>query len=105
MVLALNEWMSKKPKPGSRSDTSPREVELKFAGDEGAIANVQQSKLIARWAEKAADVHQLKSTYYDMPDHALRTAGYTLRLRDKGGGLCSNAQEHCCKYQVKHISF
>lgn len=61
-----------------------REIELKFLLPPEA-ANLALAELKALQAGDGA-VRQLDATYFDTPDHALRRAGYGLRVRDGEGG-------------------
>lgn len=61
-----------------------REIELKFLLPPEAAAQAL-SELKAVQAGEGA-VRQLDATYFDTPDHALRRAGYGLRVRDGEGG-------------------
>lgn len=61
-----------------------REIELKFLLPPEA-AGLALAELTAVQAGEGA-VRQLDATYFDTPDHALRRAGYGLRVRDGEGG-------------------
>jgi len=61
-----------------------REIELKFLLPPEA-AGQALAELTAVDAGEGA-VRQLDATYFDTPDHALRRAGYGLRVRDGEGG-------------------
>ncbi|PZR30364.1 CHAD domain-containing protein [Caulobacter segnis] len=61
-----------------------REIELKFLLPPEA-ASLALAELKALQAGDGA-VRQLDATYFDTPDHALRRAGYGLRVRDGEGG-------------------
>lgn len=61
-----------------------REIELKFLLPPEA-ASLALAELKAVQAGEGA-VRQLDATYFDTPDHALRRAGYGLRVRDGEGG-------------------
>ena len=61
-----------------------REIELKFLLPPEAAA-LALAELKAVQAGEGA-VRQLDATYFDTPDHALRRAGYGLRVRDGEGG-------------------
>lgn len=61
-----------------------REIELKFLLPPEA-ASLALAELKALRAGDGA-VRQLDATYFDTPDHALRRAGYGLRVRDGEGG-------------------
>jgi triphosphatase len=56
------------------------EIELKFL-----IAPEASSEILARLEGREA-VRQLDATYFDTPDHALRKAGFGLRIRDGEDG-------------------
>ncbi len=56
------------------------EIELKFL-----VAPEASSEILARLKGREA-VRQLDATYFDTPDHALRKAGYGLRIRDGEDG-------------------
>ena len=60
----------------------PREVELKFELDPGAVAPVEAA--LARLAAGRPKRERLHSTYFDTPRLALREAGITLRVRRIG---------------------
>ncbi len=57
-----------------------REIELKFL-----IAPEASDAVLAR-LDGREDVRRLDATYYDTADHALRRAGFGLRVRDGDGG-------------------
>jgi triphosphatase len=61
-----------------------REIELKFL----LPSEAAESALAELKTFQAGDgaVRQLDATYFDTPDHALRRAGYGLRVRDGEGG-------------------
>ncbi|PHY18526.1 CHAD domain-containing protein [Caulobacter sp. BP25] len=61
-----------------------REIELKFLLPPEA-ASLALAELKAVQGGEGA-VRQLDATYFDTPDHALRRAGYGLRVRDGEGG-------------------
>ena len=58
------------------------ELELKFA-----LSPVRGDEIIGRLAAVGAKpvARKLRSIYFDAPDHALRRAGFTLRVRGDGG--------------------
>lgn len=56
------------------------EIELKFL-----IAPEASNEILARLGGQEA-VRQLDATYFDTPDHALRKAGFGLRIRDGDNG-------------------
>src|SRR5687768_12478291 len=59
-----------------------REVELKLELEPGASALLKKHELLAGGPGKAADQ---VSTYFDTPDGKLRTAGFSLRVREAKG--------------------
>ena len=58
-----------------------REIELKFL-----LPPEAASQALAALNGDEGAVRQLDATYFDTPDHALRRAGYGLRVRDGEGG-------------------
>jgi inorganic triphosphatase YgiF len=62
-----------------------QETELKFVGDERALGALRQSEMFLDFAgyRNATTVVRC-ATYYDTEDHALREAGYVLRVRGEG---------------------
>src|SRR5215207_5970201 len=65
-----------------RTRKEPREVELKFELDPGAVAPVEAA--LARLSARRPKRERLRSTYFDTPRYALREAGITLRVRRIG---------------------
>ncbi|MDR6627598.1 inorganic triphosphatase [Caulobacter segnis] len=61
-----------------------REIELKFLLPPEAAGQALAELETVQAGEGA--VRQLDATYFDTPDHALRRAGYGLRVRDGEGG-------------------
>ena len=60
-----------------------RETELKFELTPQALGDLQQHRAFL----VDADSSRLRSTYFDTPDHDLRTAGVSLRVRNQNGGF------------------
>lgn len=60
----------------------PEEVELKLELEPKDLRRLEQSPLL-RDEDEATD--RLISHYFDTPEHDLRRAGYTLRVRHRGG--------------------
>jgi inorganic triphosphatase YgiF len=57
------------------------ETELKFEVAAGALAKLRKHPLLAAPAARS----RLRSTYFDTPDHDLRNAGLSLRVREADG--------------------
>lgn len=62
----------------------PREIELKLEIASGNSDALLEHPLVAEMRALPEQSGHLHATYYDTPDHALRRAGLTLRIRRKG---------------------
>jgi len=69
-----------------------RETELKFELTLQALGALQQHKAFLG----KADSSRLRSTYFDTPDHDLRTAGVSLRVRTQNGGFVQTVKRRKC---------
>lgn len=67
--------------PGSKTIADPLEVELKLEYDPADHVRLVALEPLAL----PARTERQRSTYYDTPEHAIRRAGYTLRVRQAGG--------------------
>ncbi|MEM8988384.1 MAG: CHAD domain-containing protein [Pseudomonadota bacterium] len=63
-----------------------QEVELKLTGSQGALKAAWASPALKAGRISSWAPERLISTYYDTEDRALKAAGLTLRVRDKGQG-------------------
>lgn len=62
-----------------------QETELKFVGDQAALTSLRQSALFLELAgHRGASTVSRRAVYFDTRDHALRNAGYVLRVRGEG---------------------
>ena len=69
----------------------PSEIELKLEVAPRDLTRLRGSPLLKGTAER---IDRLVSSYFDTPDHKLRRAGYTLRVREKrDGGIQTVKQE------------
>jgi triphosphatase len=59
------------------------ETELKFKLGEGAMTALSKHPKLSKPARKS----RLRSVYFDTPEHDLRNAGYSLRVREKDGAF------------------
>lgn len=73
------------------------ETELKFVGEESAIAQLLQSKLLLEAAgnRRARTVEQ-QAIYFDTDGQALWNAGYILRVRKEGSGYFQTLKKVIC---------
>jgi triphosphatase len=61
-----------------------KELELKLLIDEAMAGEIWTRAQAANLTEVRPRARQVKSTYVDTPDHSLRDAGISLRLRRDG---------------------
>jgi inorganic triphosphatase YgiF len=61
-----------------------QETELKFALAPGDVDRLQQALMLRARSKTPARAQTLHSTYYDTPDRALQSAGFSLRVRAVG---------------------
>lgn len=65
-----------------------QETELKFIGPEDALTRLRRTPLLSRLARnRPAKTRKLFAVYFDTETHALREAGYVLRVRNEGNGF------------------
>ncbi|HTK36562.1 MAG TPA: CHAD domain-containing protein [Caulobacteraceae bacterium] len=62
-------------------DARTSETELKFEIAAGALARLRKHPVLAA----TAGAEKLRSVYFDTPDHDLRNAGLSLRVRERAG--------------------
>jgi inorganic triphosphatase YgiF len=67
-----------------------REIELKLELEEGSAEALKRHPMLGGNPLKSAD--QL-STYFDTPDHLLRTAGFSLRVRQSSGRFVQTVKQ------------
>jgi inorganic triphosphatase YgiF len=67
-----------------------REIELKLELEEGSAEALKRHPMLGGDPLKSAD--QL-STYFDTPDHLLRTAGFSLRVRQSSGRFVQTVKQ------------
>ncbi|MBB5751358.1 CYTH and CHAD domain-containing protein [Prosthecomicrobium pneumaticum] len=83
--------------PGPRTEQGiappPIEVEIKLTGSAEAIAGAIRSPAIASRARNRGVFRRLEATYFDAPDHRLRRAGLTYRIRRSGGRLTATVKQ------------
>ncbi|SDB47412.1 CYTH and CHAD domain-containing protein [Bauldia litoralis] len=61
-----------------------REIELKFEIDDPTLKRLRAQIRASKLSTGASRTRTLRSTYFDTPEHALRAAGFSLRLRRDG---------------------
>ncbi|MET0529180.1 MAG: CHAD domain-containing protein [Microvirga sp.] len=73
-------------KRNSRSDTPPREIELKLELASGTIDDLLKNPALSHLSPLPDQGGQLHAVYFDTEDHALRREGISLRVRHRNGG-------------------
>ena len=61
-----------------------KELELKLLIDEATAGDIWKRALAAKLTNTLPRARQVSSTYVDTPDHRLRSAGISLRVRRDG---------------------
>lgn len=64
-----------------------QEIELKLALAPTSLRRLSDHQAFRRLDVVHRETHRLRSTYFDTPDHALRRAGVSLRIRQDGDRL------------------
>lgn len=70
----------------------PREIELKLTADPADLDAIASCEAVAACARNRGITRHLRAVYYDTAEHALRKAGFVLRVRKVGARFVMTAK-------------